>query len=94
MIDPFLVKEEAEKAIVEKATIGEESWPLAFTIVQEDDPNPYMLGQAQQPPDWPEWKSAIRAEPDQLRYMGTGTWELVVEPTGGGAVLITWALTK
>jgi hypothetical protein len=55
-----------------------------------------MLEQAQQILDWPEWTRAIRAELDQLRYMGTsiGTWEFVIEPTGRGTVLIAQAFTK
>jgi len=54
--------------------------------------NPRTLCEAREPPDWPDWETAIQAELDQLQKMGT--WELVDPLQGCTPITNKWVLTK
>jgi hypothetical protein len=67
--NPFHNKKKARIAVVREE---------AFVVILEDDC--YSLHKAKESTEWPKWEKAIKAELEQLHWMGT--WVLVDKPEG------------
>src|SRR5882724_8420876 len=62
-------------------------WDLAM-VTCEIVTEPENLKEAEDQPDWPIWKQAMKIEMDQHKEIGT--WETVKLPTGRTAIGCRW----